>query len=64
MSDELGLHTYDNYTVNSATNSSYINESVNENIINEHFWYSKPMVMNLTTQQIFFQLSTENNGII
>lgn len=31
-------------------------------LVNEQFWYSKPIVMNLTTQQIFVQLSTENNG--
>lgn len=71
MTDEFSLHNYDNFTIDSATSSTgIINETVDKNIneipalVNEHFWYSKPIVMNLTTQQIFVQLSTENNGII
>lgn len=55
----------------SSANINIINEIIDENIVgipvllvNDHFWYSKPIVMNLTTQQIFFQLSTENNGIL
>lgn len=47
------------------------NKNVNKNIvdtlgspINEHFWYSKPIFMNIITQQIFLKLSTENNGMM
>lgn len=69
MTDESGLYNFDNFTIDSATNTSTISETV-ENIIeiptlvNEHFWYSKPITMNLSTQQLFVQLSTENNGIL
>lgn len=69
MTDEFGLYNYENFTIDSATNTSTISETV-ENIIeipalvNEHSWCSKPITMNLTTQQLFVQLSTENNGIV
>lgn len=36
----------------------------NKTEISGDFWYAKPIVMNLTTQQIFCQLSTESNGIL
>lgn len=68
--NEFDLHKYDDSILDSATNTSLISEITNENLIkipvlpvNEYCWYSKPIVMNLTTQQIFFQLSTENNGM-
>jgi len=71
VTDEFNTHKYDNLVLNSTENTSVISEITNENVIeypvspvNEYFWYSKPIVMNLTTQQIFFQLSTENNGML
>jgi len=71
VTDEYDTHKYDNLVLDSTANTSVISEVTNENVIeypvspvNEYFWYSKPIVMNLTTQQIFFQLSTENNGML
>jgi len=71
VTDELDPHKYDNSVVYSTENTSVISEITNENVVdypvapvNEHCWYSKPIVMNLTTQQIFFQLSTENNSML
>lgn len=71
VTDEFDPHKYDNLVFDSAENNSVISKITNGNVIeipmlpvNEYFWYSKPIVMNLTTQQIFFQLSTENNGIL
>lgn len=71
MTDEYDTHKYDNLILDSTANTSVISEVINENVfeypvspVNEYFWYSKPIVMNLTTQQIFFQLSTENNGML
>jgi len=69
--DEFDPHKiYDDSILDSAANISLISEITNENVIkipvlptNEYYWYSKPIVMNLITQQIFFQLSTENNGM-
>lgn len=70
--NEFGLHKYGDTIIDSADNSfSETNKKINTKIIevpvllvNEHFWYSKPIVMNISTQQIFIQLSTENKGII
>lgn len=70
--DEFGLHKYDNTIIDSVDNnlnkaSKPIDTKITEMpvlLVNEHFWYSKPIVMNISTQQIFIQLSTENNGII
>lgn len=66
MTDKFSLPKCDNS--DSTASTSIINETVDKNVTeytalsNEHFWYSKPIVMNLTTQQIYFQLFTENNG--
>jgi hypothetical protein len=70
--DKFGLHNYDDTIIDSVDdNLSETNKEMNTKIIeipvllvNEHFWYSKPIVMNISTQQIFIKLSTENNGII
>lgn len=70
MTDEFGLHKYDNSTIESAVDTSIISKTTNTNVseipilVNDNYWYSKPVVMNLTTQQVFFQLSSENNGMI
>lgn len=71
VTDEFDPRKYDNPVLDSTANTSVISEITNENVVdypvssvNEYCWYSKPIVMNLTTQQIFFQLSTENNNNI
>lgn len=70
MTDEFGLHKYDNSSIEPAVETSIISKTTNTNVseipvlLNDNYWYSKPVVMNLTTQQIFFQLSTENNSMI
>lgn len=69
MTDEFGLHKYDNSATESAVETKITSKTTNTNVfeipvlVNDNYWYSKPIVMNVTTQQIFFQLSTENNGI-
>lgn len=69
MTNEFGLHTYDNSAIESSAETDIISNTINTNIIeipvlvNDNYWYSKPIVMNLTTQQIFLKLSAENNGI-
>ncbi|XP_025418587.1 vacuolar protein sorting-associated protein 13B-like [Sipha flava] len=70
--DKFGLHNYDDTIIDSVDdNLSETNKEMNTKIIeipvllvNEHFWYSKPIVMNISTQQIFIKLSTENNDNI
>lgn len=69
MTDEFGLLKCDNSVIDATASTNIINETVDEKVTdctalsNEYFWYSKPIVMNLTTQQIYFRLFTENNGI-
>lgn len=62
--DEYGTVKYENEAIITAPNGNVINENLIEIpvLVNEHFWFSKPTVINLTTQQLFFQLFTENNG--
>jgi len=70
VTDEFDPHKYDNSVLDLTTNTSEISEITNENVIEysqlpvNDYWYSKPIVMNFITQQIFFQLFTENNGML
>lgn len=71
VADEFESHVYKNSTIESTSSMDISNEVTNEKIIenpvtliNEQFWYSKPIVSSIITHQIFFQLSTENNGTV
>lgn len=59
----IGASDIENYD-DSAVNIDSISEVIHENITETSgdFWYSKPVIVNLTTQQIFCQLSAENSG--
>jgi len=62
--DEYGSVKYENDAIISAPNASVVDDKLIEIpvLVNENVWFSKPTMMNLTTQQLFFQLFTENNG--
>lgn len=66
QTNEFSVSKYDDSIDGSVANiNSEINdENMIEVPVNESFWYSKPIVMNLITQQMFFQLTTEKNSII
>lgn len=64
VEDEYGTFKYENKALISAPNASVVDGNIIEVpvLANKFFWFSKPIVMILTTQQLFFQLFTENNG--
>lgn len=70
--DEFGLHKYDDTIIDSVDNNlSKSSMTMDTKIIeipvllvNDNVWYSNPIVMIISTQQVFIQLSTENNGMV
>lgn len=64
--DESGTHEYEHLVIDRDANKSADDENIikTPELVNKNCWYSKPIVMNVITQQMFFQLSTKNNGMI
>lgn len=64
--DESSTHEFEHLVIDPVANKSVDDENIIQIpvLVNKNCWYSKPIVMNVTTQQMFFQLSTKNNGMI
>lgn len=64
--DESSTHELKHLVIDPVANKSVDNENIIQIpvLVNKNYWYSNPIVMNITTQQMFFKLSTKNSGMI